>query len=190
MVDLETVGLEYNSAIAQIGATLFKDDFKIIDQYLVNVDIDQQFELGSNFNDDTIVWWLGQKENNPDLYHSVFDNPKDCKDSYDDFKNWLERNKPRNNVGFRLWTNHLLFDVPISNNFLGYYGDNWKNYVKYNKFEDFATVRNTVKRFEDSFSQIEGNIQMDAGNAHNALYDAIWQTKSLEVCYDLLDIKL
>jgi len=190
MIDLETVGMEPDSAIAQIGMVMFEDDFNIIGQYCINLDIDQQFDKGSTFEDDTVVWWLGQKADNPELYHSVFDNPIDSNLVYENLTDWLNEYKLRNNEGFRLWANHLLFDVPISNRFLGYYGDNWKNYVKYNKFEDFATLRETAKRFDSTFKQIEDNIQIEAGSSHNALYDAIWQTKSLEVCYDLMGIKL
>lgn len=191
MVDTETVGLKPDSAVAQIGAVLFKDNFQIVDKYCINIDVDQQLNCGSRYDSETLEWWMMQELENADLYNSVFDNPKDMDDAYNDWLDWLKYYTPKNNIGFRFWSNHLLFDVPILNKFMSYYDDNLKHYIKYNNFEDFATVRNMAKRHTSGFKQLESKIDMGmGGDAHNALYDAVWQTKSLELAYKTMGIQL
>lgn len=191
MVDNESVGLKPNSAVAQIGAVIFQDDFTIMDRYCINLNIDQQLDLGSTYDDGTLDWWMLQEDENSDLYNSVFDNPMNLDGAYKNWSTWLKDNSPVNDVGFRFWCNHLLFDVPMLNNFMSYYDDNMKHYIKYNNFEDFATVRNMAKRKVSNFKVLENKINVDAnGASHNALYDAVWQTKSLELSYKVLDIQL
>ena len=63
MLDLETLGMAPNGAIASIGAVAF-DPFSdaLYDMVHLVVDLDGQERLGRQFNGSTVVWWLQQSE--------------------------------------------------------------------------------------------------------------------------------
>lgn len=60
--DLETLGLNANSPIVQIGAVLFSGTGAIHDEFQVTINMDSldEFKFDSDFS--TIKWWLNQKK--------------------------------------------------------------------------------------------------------------------------------
>jgi hypothetical protein len=63
MLDLETMGMAPDGAIASIGAIRF-DPFgdEIADPFYTTVKLKGQEDVGRVFNGDTIAWWLQQSE--------------------------------------------------------------------------------------------------------------------------------
>jgi DNA polymerase III epsilon subunit-like protein len=63
MIDLETMGLSPNGAIASIGAVRFDPfSYEMRDPFHLVVDLSGQDALGRAFTGSTVTWWLQQSE--------------------------------------------------------------------------------------------------------------------------------
>ena len=187
MVDLETVGLSDDSAIAQIGAVFYDDvTYDILAEFSQNVNFMTMVKTGVFTKDkETLDWW---KLQNKDVRESVFLNPMQPKDSAKLFIDWVQNSTQGKN--FTLISNHILFDIVKLNNFLSYYAnDRIVNHTKYNMIEDFATIRNKAKWLDEDLlkeieEEFEGQLQ------HNALSDCKWQVHSLQACMEIISAGL
>jgi len=63
MLDLETIGTNYNAAIIQIGACYFdRYTGRIGEEFILNVDANSSLIKGFEANWDTIKWWFVQSD--------------------------------------------------------------------------------------------------------------------------------
>lgn len=63
IIDVETFGNSKNAIIASIGAVVFKlESGQIYDTININIDVKSAYELGLEFDPDTVLWWLKQDE--------------------------------------------------------------------------------------------------------------------------------
>ncbi len=63
MVDLETMGNQFDACIVQIGACFFDPRNGLIGgKYYTNVDLQSCIDVGLSVSGDTVYWWLQQNE--------------------------------------------------------------------------------------------------------------------------------
>lgn len=117
MLDIETLGISYNSVVTQVALIEFdihkhfdvNDDINI---YYTNIDIQEQINKGSVINGDTIKWWL---TNNPDVLKSTLNDSKTIIESTKDISQFINNVCDKNDLN--IWS-HASFDIPILNNLL------------------------------------------------------------------------
>lgn len=75
MIDLETMGINSNAVITQIGACFFnRDTGEITKKFLQNVTISSCLKAGLEVDESTILWWMKQSD---EARKSVYDNKDD-----------------------------------------------------------------------------------------------------------------
>ena len=183
MIDLETVGLDTTSAILQIGAIFYNmDTFETISEFCMNVDHQKLLDDG-NFTSEksTMEFWERQ---DPLIKESVFSDPKPPHFVAQSFIGWVNLN--RKGKAFTLMSNHILFDITKIDYFLDVLIDcNLTDETKYNRIEDFATIRNLAKWLDhDLLEDMEA--EYPHNNLHNALEDCQWQLYSLKCCMEII----
>jgi len=170
MLDIETLGKGNNAAILSIGATIFNpftDD--IYDTFYVAVDPESCQQLGLTLDASTVMWWMDDarsiarsnmlKEERVDLPSALYG-----------FTDWLREDMP-------VWGNGATFDnVIITSAF------NACRLEKPWKFWNDKCYR-TLKGLAP-----EVKLQR-VGTYHNALDDAISQTKHMQAVVRHLGLK-
>lgn len=158
MIDLETVGNDYDGIFTTIGACLFNPyTDEIGATFYESISWESAVEAGRTFTPDTVKWWMGQsasarceilKEGDP-LYVVLRR-----------FKEFIPENA-------KVWGNGANFDIGKLENAYGYYKIPWK-------FWNIRDVRTVVQLAEGLVSK--GDVEF-VGERHNALCDAIHQAK-------------
>ena len=183
MIDLETVGMESKAGLAQIGAVIYNEDtFEIVSEFCQNINWRKLVKSGDFIRDeDTLDWWRKQDK---DIIKSVFENALEPVDVANSFIEWVKEVTMGRN--FTLMSNHILFDITKIDYFLGkMIGENLSDQTRYNKIEDFATIRNKAKWLDvELLEDIES--EYESQNLHNALDDCKWQLHSLEACLEIM----
>lgn len=59
-IDLETLGVDRDSAILEIGIVVGDDNGNILERFQVFPDLDEQLANGRRVSGDTIMWWFKQ----------------------------------------------------------------------------------------------------------------------------------
>lgn len=183
MTDLETVAMDSNAGLAQVGAVFYNvDTFEIVAQFCENTDWRKMVASGDFEKDEnTLAWW---KRQDKAVARSVFLNAKDPKTVAESFVKWVK--EVSGGYPFELMSNHILFDLTKIDYFLNYYtGEKLTKMTKYNKIEDFATIRNRAKwKDPDLLKELEEEYtQLDQ---HNAVADCKWQVHSLACSLSIL----
>ena len=170
MIDLESVGMGYWGAMVQIGAVLYDTaTFEIESEFCMNIN---HKKLPKSFivEDHVIEWWRQQDK---EVIKSVFSKPQDPELVAEKFLAWIK--KESGGRDFELFSNHILFDITKTDNFLDYYvGQPISTLTKYNMIEDFATIRNRAK-WKDPELLEEMEAEYTQSDQHNALADCKWQ---------------
>lgn len=184
MIDLETVGLEgADVALAQIGSIIYNEDtFEPLAKFCQNVDWRLLVKSGKFRRDkSTMDWWRKQDKG---VIRSVFQNPVDPTIVANEYLKWVKDNT--NGRNFTLTSNHILFDIPKIDYFLDVtIGEKLTAQTRYNRIEDFATIRNKAKLLDhELLEDIESDFE-DNG-MHNALVDCSFQLYSLEACLGIM----
>ena len=154
MLDIETMSQKKTAAVVSIGAVKFTDN-AILDTFYCNIDPVSCKAAGLHFQMETIDWWKKQK---PEAYRALKDNRKSLTEALTEFKIWYgDRSVPT-------WANSNSFDCVIMENAFESVDIPcpWK-------FWDERCFR-TFKALFKSDLKLEGTV-------HNALDDAIYQTK-------------
>jgi len=61
MIDIETIGIEHDSVVLSLGAVQFDPFSENIGKSIyIKPSVDEQFEIGRTYNDDTLEWWSKQ----------------------------------------------------------------------------------------------------------------------------------
>lgn len=183
MTDTETVGLDYNAGLAQIGAVFYDvDTFECVAEFCKNVDWRKMIATGDFVKDDNVIeWWKNQDK---EVINSVFLNPEDPKHVAESFIAWVK--EVSGGKDFELTSNHILFDLNKLDYFTEYYGyDRVTKLTKYNMIEDFATTRNHAKWKDESLLK-EMEDEYLQSDQHNALSDCKWQIHSLKCSLSII----
>ena len=157
MLDLETFGTQPNSAIAAIGAVHFADG-EIIDQFYRKVDLQSCVQVGLSLDPSTIMWWVAQEG---EAKAEILKPGTILTSCLIDFIDWL----PNNDV--YVWGNGVSFDNVILRN--AYEKSLLKVPWKWTNDRCYRTLKNLFP----------SQRLLSHGTKHNALDDAIAQTKHL-----------
>ena len=159
MLDLETMSVRSNAAIASIGAVKFEVGTGIIDQFYRTVDLRTCKAVGLHVDPETVEWWNQQ---NKEARQALLKDNVSLSQALDDFSQWFGRSS------LPTWGNGAGFDNVIMEN--AYRALDRKR--PWLPWEDrcYRTMNNLVKI----------PIDKREGVYHNALDDALTQTKHLQ----------
>ena len=158
MLDLETMSVSSNAAIASIGAVKFTEEDGIIDKFYRTVDLRTCKAVGLHICPNTIDWWSKQS---PEARKALTIDNISLTQALDEFTEWYGDKK------IPVWGNGAGFDNVIMEN--AYHAI--KAPRPWTGFYDrcYRTVKNLIT--------IEPDVR--DGTHHNALDDAIFQTNHL-----------
>lgn len=158
MVDLETMARATNSVICSIGATKFTLEDGIIDTFYCTVDAADCKKHGLVVEQGVVDWWKKQPKA---TLAALTKDTLPLKDALTNFSKWY------GTKSLPTWGNSVAFDNVILQSAYDAVGMNrpWKHW------EDrcYRTMKNIIK--------VESGER--EGTYHNALDDAIFQTKHL-----------
>ena len=165
--DLETLGNSSNAPIVQIGAVKF-DDNDVLSKFLVDIKLESLENYDFKLDYSTINWWMQQ---DPVAIHSVFgdhNNRVNITQALHDFHMWI--GKPSEYV---YWS-HATFDPPILDNAFKKTGRT--NPIPFKAHRDIRTL-----------TYFTGVLDLKReGIHHNALDDAIFQSRYITKCLKLM----
>lgn len=164
MIDLETLSLQPNCVVTQIGYVLF-DEMSINGSYLLRPNAEEQIRRGRHVSFDTFSWWLKQDQA---ARESMAKLGKDLmEDCLKTFINDVEMECGWDNVK-QVWSNGLLFDINIMQDLFYNYGIDipWH----YRAPRDVKTLCYQIPGFEMTKPTI----------AHDANADAFAQAVSVQ----------
>ena len=172
MIDLETLDTKTSSQILSLGAVKFNalsNEEPYSDLYL-KPDIDQQNKKGRTTSESTIEWWDKQ---DPLIKEEAFSSKgrMDIETMLDQLTEWL--------VGVdTIWGHGYGFDISILEDLYR----NWDRPIPWNfwQIKDSRTLFSCCK--EDPRKSMQSDL-------HNALSDAYYQAKSVQVAYKELGVK-
>ncbi len=163
MVDIETMGNNYQAPITQIGAVYFSmKTGELGDEYLINIDLADSIRYGAIPDGDTIYWWLAQsKEAQKGLSNAETAFLKEDQGLHDFNQFWSRAT--------RVWS-HATFDFVMIMNAMKRRGV--KSTVHYRKARDIRTLTGLAGMTR---TEIDTQKVSRAGTFHNGLDDAIYQ---------------
>ena len=157
MIDIETLSTQYNAAILSIGAVKWEES-EIVDTFYVNVDPKSCKELGLHVEHKTVEWWLKQSA---EARKALLNDQKTLTDALKVFRIWY------GSKSLPTWGNGAAFDLVIMTHAFRCLGTEppWKPWEE----RCYRTMNELVKI---------PHAPRD-GIYHNALDDAVYQTKHL-----------
>lgn len=158
MLDLETMSVRSNAAIASIGAVKFEVGTGIIDQFYRTVDLRTCKAVGLHIDPETVEWWNKQSK---EARQALLKDNVSLNQALDDFTEWFGKSS------LPTWGNGAGFDNVIMEN--AYMACNMKR--PWRPWEDrcYRTIKNIIQVTADERQ----------GVYHNALDDALHQTRHL-----------
>jgi hypothetical protein len=169
MIDLETLDVFPTATVLSLGAVKFDPttDAEPHSELYFKISIDDQDRLGRTVSDKTIEWW-GQQD--PKIMEEAFDqsNPNEVmtvEQALDSLNRWV--------VGVdEIWGHGYGFDITILENMYRMIGKPipWQ-------FWQISDARTITKRMpKDPRKDMQTNL-------HNALADAYFQAKSVQIMF-------
>lgn len=160
MIDIETLDVLPTSTILSIGAVMFSiEDNKIIDTFYQNVDPASCIRCGLTTSRDTAEWWMTQ---NIEAWKCLTTDRLPLKESLERFTNWIGGRK------VNVWGNGANFDIVVMEN--AYRACKMNHPWKYHSVRCYRTIMSMYG---------PKNKKFDEGIKHNALDDAMFQTREL-----------
>ena len=158
MLDLETMSVRSNAAIASIGAVKFEVGTGTVDQFYRTVDLRTCKAVGLHIDPETVEWWNKQSK---EARQALLKDNVSLNQALDDFTEWFGRSS------LPTWGNGAGFDNVIMEN--AYAACNIKR--PWRPWEDrcYRTIKNIIQVPADERQ----------GVYHNALDDALHQTRHL-----------
>jgi len=158
MLDLETMGTGYNSAIIAIGAVKFDINNGITDKFYKVVDLNSCIKKGFDIDADNVYWWLRQSDQ---AKGELSKNLIHIKDALIQFKGWIGKGN------LQIWGNGSDFDNVILTNAFRKYGvtSPWPHYSN----RCYRTIRYSYPSLEIP----------NVGISHKAIDDAEYQANYL-----------
>jgi DNA polymerase III epsilon subunit-like protein len=166
MVDLETLSTRPYSTILAIGAVSFTIEDGVLDTFYTNVDANSCKEIGLHISKDSVDWWARQSK---EAREALTVNPIPVADALTKFSEWYGTDKYA-----PIWGNSSAFDISILES--AYYNADieipWTPWV----VSCYRTVLNLLNLNNKSLWDAD---KTNTGVAHNALDDAMHQTKQI-----------
>lgn len=182
MIDLETLDNKPTSAIVTIGANAFNfDTSEIGPTFYMNVHPESAQAMGGTLSASTMLWWLQQSpEAQMALTSADSRTLPDCLQQFTDWCIEVRKSTPKGSLG--VWANAPSFDCVILENAYG----NCDMTPPY-AFWETRCVRTMVALGKTKGYDPKSDMPRD-GAAHNALDDAIHQTKYVMEIYHALGL--
>lgn len=183
MIDLETLGIDDNSVILQVGLVTFDKNFT--PQKQLNMKIDIASSLLDGFTTEVSCardFWAKQPAH---VIRSVMhDNPRlPPKDAANVISKWLDTHLPDE---FTIWAHGILFDVPKLDKLLTRYGQkSLTSRTKYNRILDLRTLTKTVNQIAPK-KLAHAQSLMGNANEHDAIADCHYQIAMASACMAIL----
>ncbi len=165
MIDLETIGNDYNGIFTTIGACVFYPETgELGNTFYKHINWESAVEAGRTITPATIKWWMGQPE---EARAEIVKEGSDIQEVLQSFAMWL----PENPI---VWGNGPTFDIGKLENAFGYYNIPWK----FQAIRCVRTIRALAKGRVDRalipFEGVRHNAKDDA--VHQAIYvSSMWQ---------------
>lgn len=158
MIDLETLGNDYDGVFVSVGACLFNPDKGEIGRtFYRKVDWRSSIEAGRTVTAETIEWWIS---NNREAQEGILGQGSSLKTVLEDLRQFIPEKA-------KVWGNGSNFDIGKLETAYGFYNIPW----------DFWSIRD-VRTIRDIASDIvDKDVLKFEGVEHNALDDAIHQAK-------------
>ena len=102
MMDIETLGTNFNAVVLQITMVKFNWDKSITSRITVNISIEEQLIKGRTIDESTVNWWKEQKS---DVFESCIKEQKKPLEALNELKRFV-------NYDDVVWS-HATFDAPI-----------------------------------------------------------------------------
>lgn len=171
MIDLETIGNDYDGIFTTIGAVVFDPmTGELGDTFYEHINWESSIDAGRTITPETIKWWFTQSKA---AQAEIIKDGKPLKDVLVEFKEWL----PNHPI---VWGNGPIFDISKLETAYGYYNIPW----------EFYNVR-CVRTICDLTKGIINRSTVPLiGEKHNALDDAKWQAKYVSLMYKTIREKL
>lgn len=172
MIDLETLDTRPSSTVLTLGAVKFNPlnfDEPHSELY-IKLDLDEQDQMGRSASDDTIKWW-GQQD--PKIQEEAFS--EDGRTSISSTISQLNKYLVNTDV---IWAHSYGFDMTILEDL---YRQS-KMPIPWN----FWQIRDSRTLFALLPEDPRKSMQTDL---HNALADAYYQAKAVQIAYEKLGIK-
>lgn len=173
MIDIETMGIETNSALISLGAVRFDPHAtvgEVIDSFYVAIDLTSSVNAGLKISPSTVMWWMN-KDRDAAREQLLSENHVDIESALIGFADWYGPES------LPTWGNGATFDNVIVANAMKLCGlpVPWKYYHE----RCFRTLKNLVP--------LVNAVPQPAGVAHHALYDALYQTYQTQMIFKKLD---
>lgn len=171
-IDLETIDTQPSATVLSLGAVKFNplDDSEPHSEMYFKINIDEQDALGRTTSDDTIAWWANQ---DPAIMEEAFD-----QEGAISVEEALIRIRKFVGSVDTLWGQGYGFDYTIIENMFR----SKEMPIPYN----FWQVKDSRTLFGCCESDPRKKIQ---NSLHNALADAYYQSKAIQIAYKELGIK-
>ena len=171
-IDLETIDTRPQATVLSLGAVKFNplDDSEPHSELYLKISVDDQDRLGRTTSDDTIAWWAKQ---DPKIMEEAFDQQGaiTVEEALVRINKWV--------VGVdTLWGQGYGFDYTILEDMYRSIGKP----IPWN----FWIIRDSRTLFGCCQSDPRKKIQNDL---HNALADAYFQSKAIQIAYNELGLK-
>jgi len=168
MIDLETLGTRADAVIMSIGAVKFDLETGEIDEnaFYASISIDSNHDVKPrHISESTMIWWLQQS---PEAQRVFSEAKTTLLASLEDLQDWFDH------PDYIVWSNGADFDIPMAAHAYSTHGLTapWKFW----NTRCFRTIKNLP-------GAPAGAKQ---GVAHNALDNAISQTKHLQKIWEAL----
>ena len=158
MIDLETLGIDYNSVFWSIGAVKFNlKTGEIKDKFYEIIDWQSSVEAGRTINVDTLKWWIKQSN-----HTELLKEGDSITNVLTDFSDWIPE-------GSCVWGNGATFDIAKLE--IAYTQLNIPIPWDFWNIRDVRTAVDLLKINKEKYNFI--------GIKHNALDDALYQVKYL-----------
>ncbi len=162
VLDIETFGTTANAAIASIGALDFYvgEEFKVESTFYKNIDQSLNKQLGREFNQDTLNWWMTQPK---EVQKSLMTEQCPLDEVIKDLVEWIH---PKSIV----WVQGTDFDITIIRSTMQQLG--YPDFpIKYYNLRDSRTLFKALG--------YDMRLYRDGSHQHNALGDCMDQAKLL-----------
>lgn len=162
MLDFETLGTDPDTAVISLGACFFDEQTgEIGPTFYMAFEIDEQLKKGRSITGSTLQWWMGQTGAAKKVFN---EKAKPTQEVLETFAKWVLSNNTISKI--RPWGNGSTFDISIIEDMFRMYNIKCP-WLFYNVYD-----LRTFKRYIANGAKV-----VIEGTAHNALDDAIGQSK-------------
>lgn len=185
MLDIETLGIEPNSIVTELGIYTFsKNESYTSASLYCRVGITDQVRAGRTMSSNTLISHF--EKNAVNFLEYIDADKSNIGDALSALKLFVEAEK-RKMPGCKIyiWANSPIFDIIILKDLyksLGYPIEETifnEDLFKYQTIMDYRTIINLIDKEDLNLIKQEVESESEEGSYHNALYDAIYQSKVL-----------